>query len=136
MKKLIFIVVFFLVSVFSFGQIYHAPVDTAEFCNIDTIHVTSYVRYSHDLTYNMNYEGDGIVTCGKAVEVEPRTKVLVDTIRFNADRTMAYIGTWNGRPWVYKVYEKYNKIVLEQILPIGKKHVIMYDRRYGNREDL
>lgn len=134
MKKLIFIITFFFVSIISFGQIYHAPIDTTEFCNIDTIHVTSRVKYSHNLSYNMDYEGEGIVTCNDAKEVEMLSKIIVDTLRYNADKSLVYLYTdSNNRPHIFKVYNKYNKIVLEQILPINQEGIIMYDRRYGNR---
>ena len=45
MKRLIFIVVFFLVSVFSFSQIIIEPVDTTKFIVTDTLQYSGYARY-------------------------------------------------------------------------------------------
>ena len=131
MKKSIFIAVFFLVSAMSFGQVIYEVPDTTQFNNIDTITVTT------DVIYNapMCYEGDGVTTTCKAKFIEKREKPIVNILRFNADKTKCFLGYHKGKYYIYKVYHKYNKIILEQEQPISSsKTIIIHDLRYGNRE--
>lgn len=133
MKKIIFTIVFILVSVMSFGQIIYEVPDTTQFNNIDTITVTTDVIY----TTQMYYAGDGITTPCKARYIEKREHPIVNILRFNADKTKCFFGYHKGKYYIYKVYHKYNKIILEQEQPISSnKQIIVHDLRYGNREIL
>jgi hypothetical protein len=76
MKKLIFIVVFFLVSVFSFGQTYS---------NVDSIEVNYITVYK-----SVCYEGDGCFGTFGANLKEPRTVGFVK-FNFNEDMTKVKI---------------------------------------------
>lgn len=76
MKRLIFIVVFFLVSVFSFGQTYS---------NVDSIEVNYITVYK-----SIWYEGDGCFGTYGANLKEPRT-VGFAKFNFNEDMTKVKI---------------------------------------------
>lgn len=128
MKKILLVIFLSFISLVSFSQTVYGPINSSDFSNTDTIHVTTNVLYN---TYRNKvvYEGDGIVPCGKAEIIEYKDTIDIITLNYNSDKSLVYL---NNK--VYKVFNKYNKIVLEQIRPIKEWEVIMFDRRYGNME--
>lgn len=123
MKRLIFIAVFFLVSVFSFSQIIIEAVDPAQFNITDTLQYTGYARYR-----DVYWEGDKWWVTRDLEAIQKLPNVKVDSIKYNSDRTKALI-----KNKVFEVWPLINAVFFHRKDFDGHYEVYFYNKNMGTK---
>lgn len=124
MKKLIFTTVFFLVSVFSFGQnVNIIEADTTQFSITDTLQYSGYARYG-----SVFWEGGKKWFTHNLKAIKKLSNTVIDTIKYNSDKTKALINSNIYEVWNFDIEIQFHRETFE-----GEYEVYIYNKKLGTK---